>query len=49
VEVGHDDPAEQSHRFRIDITEVVLTRVSGDALQVRSWHPDRGVEERLRR
>jgi hypothetical protein len=49
VEVDHDDAAEQSHRFRIDITEVVLTRVSGDVLQVRSWHPDRGVEERVRR
>jgi hypothetical protein len=48
VEVAHDDPAEASHRFRIDITEVVLTRVSGDALLIRSWHPGRGVEERVR-
>jgi len=27
----------------------VVTRVSGDLLQVRSWHPGRGVEERTRR
>jgi hypothetical protein len=49
VEVTEGESPEGGHRFRIDITEVVLTRVSGDALQVRSWHPDRGVEERLRR
>ncbi|MDQ4085137.1 MAG: pyridoxamine 5'-phosphate oxidase family protein [Actinomycetota bacterium] len=49
VEVANDDPAETSHRFRIDIAEVVLTRVSGDALLVESWHPGRGLEERVRR
>jgi hypothetical protein len=43
VEVPNDDPADTSHRFRIDIHEVVLTRVSGDALVVQSWHSDRGV------
>jgi hypothetical protein len=33
-----------SHRFRIDLTEVVHTRVDGDALVVTSWHPGRGVQ-----
>ena len=38
------------HRFRIDITEVVLTRVGtpADHLLIRSWHPGRGLEERRR-
>jgi hypothetical protein len=47
-EVHNADPADTSHRFRIDIDEAVLTRVSGDRLVVRSWHPGRGVEERTR-
>lgn len=37
-----------SHRFRLDVTEVVLTRVVGDRLRVESWHPGRGVEVRER-
>jgi hypothetical protein len=43
VEVPHDDP---SHRFRIDIDEVVLTHLNdaGDRLVIESWHPGRGVE-----
>ncbi len=49
--VDVSDPASEdgSHRFRIDITEVVLTTVAGDHLVIRSWHPDRGVEIRERR
>ena len=38
-------PREDGHRFRIVLSEVVLTRVDGEALVVTSWHPDRGVEE----
>jgi hypothetical protein len=49
VEVDSDDPADTSHRFRIDIAELVLTRVSGDALLIRSWHAGRGLQERVRR
>jgi hypothetical protein len=49
VEVDNDNPANESHRFRIDITEVVLTRVSGDALLIQSWHPDRGLQDQVRR
>ena len=43
VELPTDD---SSHRFRIDLTEVVHTAVDGDALRITSWHPGRGVEER---
>jgi len=43
------EPREDGHRFRIDLTEVVLTRVEGDELVVTSWHPARGVQERRRR
>ena len=43
VQVHHDDA---SHRFRLDIAEVVLTHLNdaGDRLVIESWHPDRGVE-----
>lgn len=38
------------HRFRLDITEVVLTRIApgGRQLEITSWHPERGVETRRR-
>ena len=49
VEVTDPAPADGSHRFRIDITEVVLTTVGGNHLVIRSWHPGRGVEMRERR
>jgi hypothetical protein len=45
---GVEVPAEGHHRFRIDVTEVVVTKVAGDRLVIRSWHPDRGVETRDR-
>ena len=45
VEVPHDDA---SHRFRIDLLEVVHTRVDGDALLITSWHVGRGVQSRRR-
>lgn len=41
--------ADESHKFRIDVTEVVVTTVAGDMLVIRSWHPDRGLETRERR
>lgn len=49
VEVTDPPPAAGSHRFRIDLTEVVLTTVGGDHLVIRSWHPGRGMETRERR
>ena len=45
VEVPSDD---ESHRFRIDVDEVVHTAVDGDALRIRSWHRGRGMQERTR-
>ncbi len=38
-------------RFRVDITEVVLTKVGSpaDHLVIDSWHPDRGLERQERR
>jgi hypothetical protein len=45
VEVASED---ESHRFRIDVDEVVHTCVVGDALRIRSWHRGRGLQERLR-
>jgi hypothetical protein len=38
------------HRFRVDVTEVVLTRVGtpADHLVIESWHPSRGYERRTR-
>jgi hypothetical protein len=48
VEVGEPKPHD-AHRFRVDIHEVVLTRVRGDELLIESWHPDRGLEEFVRR
>lgn len=49
VEVTDPAPPDGSHRFRIDVHEVVLTTVGGDHLVIRSWHPGRGLETRERR
>jgi hypothetical protein len=40
-----------SHRFRIDITEVVFTRLDQPAehLVVEAWHPGRGLQRHVRR
>ena len=48
VEVPPDDPKDASHRFRIDLLEVVHTKVDGDALLITSWHAGRGVTSRRR-
>ena len=51
VEVSDPRRTDQPHRFRVDVTEVVLTTVGtpADHLVIRSWHPDRGLERRERR
>lgn len=38
---------DQPHRFRVDITEVVLIRVGqpADHLVIDSWHPERGARQ----
>ena len=40
--------ADQSHAFRIDVTEVVLVTVEDDKMVMRSWTPAKGLRE-LRR
>lgn len=49
VELGDPAPDEPA-RFRVDITEVVHTRVGtpADHLVVLSWHPGQGVVRRTR-
>lgn len=39
-------PHDESHRFRIDVDEVVFTHLNaaGDRLVIEAWHPHRGVE-----
>jgi hypothetical protein len=46
VEVAETARGDGSHRFRLDLTEVVLTHVETgpDVLVVESWHPGRGYE-----
>ena len=41
---------DDSHRFVIDIAEIVLTHLdeAGTQLVITSWHPDRGVRETRR-
>ena len=36
-------PQDGSHRFRVELSEVVHTRVDGDALLITAWHAGRGV------
>jgi hypothetical protein len=48
VEESGDD---QAHRFRVELTEVVFTRLDppGENLVVEAWHPGRGLERHMRR
>jgi Pyridoxamine 5'-phosphate oxidase len=50
-EVTDPAPDDGSHQFKIEITEVVLTRLGepADHLVIESWHPDRGLVRRTRR
>jgi hypothetical protein len=49
-EVTRGGGPEGGHHFRVDVTEVVLTRVGTppDHLVIESWHPDRGYQQRRR-
>lgn len=51
TEVSDPTRLDLPHRFRIDLTEVVLTTVGddGEHLLIRSWHPGRGLVTRKRR
>lgn len=44
-------PGPEGHRLRVDITEVVLTRIGtpADHLVIESWHEGRGLQSRQRR
>jgi hypothetical protein len=45
---GSDQPPGPYHLFRCDITDLVITSVSGDRLVIESWHEGRGVDRRER-
>jgi len=51
VAASDPDASRDAAHFRIDITEVVLTRVGSpaDHLVIESWHPRRGLERLERR
>lgn len=51
IDVTEPKHADEGHRFRVEITEVVLTRVGepADHLVIESWHPERGFQQRERR
>jgi Pyridoxamine 5'-phosphate oxidase len=51
VVTGDPDAARDAPHFRVDITEVVHTRVGSpaDHLVIESWHPGRGLERTERR
>lgn len=40
---GEEASPDESYLFRIEISEVVLTRVEGDELAIESWTPARGL------
>lgn len=50
VELSDSEQVDESHRFRIDLIEVVLTTVGtpADHLLVQSWHPGLGLVSRKR-
>ena len=45
------EPGAESHRFRLDISELVVVRLGdpADHLVIESWHEGRGVESMIRR
>jgi hypothetical protein len=51
IEIGDRGAGSGSHKFRIAVTEVVLTRIGtpADHLVIESWHQDRGVVQHERR
>ena len=50
IESLDKDPTDDSHRFLVDIREVVLTKVGTppDHLVIESWRPDTGLRRRQR-
>ncbi|MDQ6778077.1 MAG: pyridoxamine 5'-phosphate oxidase family protein [Actinomycetota bacterium] len=50
VEVSDPARVDQAHRFRVEVTEVVLTTVGtpADHLLIQHWHPRRGLQRQKR-
>lgn len=42
-------PGDGFHLFRVELSEVVWTRVEGDELVIRAWHAEKGDREFRRR
>lgn len=38
-------PGDDSHLFRVELSEVVWTRAEGDELVITAWHADKGERE----
>jgi hypothetical protein len=49
VEVSDPARVDEAHRFRIEVTEVVLTSVAPPHLLIQHWHPGRGLQRHQRR
>ena len=49
--IGPGESEAAPHRFRVNVLEVVRTRVGdpADHLVIEPWHPGRGMERRIRR
>lgn len=49
--IGNDVPADSSHLFRADVTELVVVRLGepADHLVIETWHAERGVTRHERR
>lgn len=49
--INAGEAGEAAHRFKVDVTEVVLTRVGrpSDHLVIESWHEGRGLERKERK
>ena len=48
IEVSDPGATGEPHRFRLDVAEVVFTRVEGNELVIDSWSADRGFVRRRR-
>lgn len=45
VEIIDQETGDGSHRFRVDLAEVVWTRVDSDQLVIDMWHEGKGVRQ----
>ena len=49
--IGHAAPVDESHLFRLDVTELVVVRIGdpADHIVIEAWHAGRGVTRRERK